>query len=784
MSGSSTSQVTAASQPRAGAAVFASVFTTLLICLALYQLTPPAVVPASAPPNEFSAMRALALLRVIATKPHPTGSPENAKVRDYLLGQLRGLGLESQVQTATAARHDPKWRGPASAATVNDLVARLPGTAPAKSVMLVAHYDSVPTGPGASDDGSGVITILETARALKAGPPLLNDVIFLLTDGEELGLLGAQAFVDEPPWAKDVGVVLNFEARGSCGPTFMFETSAPNGWLVREFARAAPVPVASSFMYEAYKRLPNDTDLTVFKRAGLAGLNFAYVGCWPRYHTWEDDVAHIAPRGLQHDGSYALALARHFGNLIPPTHDRTAGEDVVYFTLFHFTLRYSRVWAVPLMILTLIVFTSVVALGFQNRQLSWQGIALGFAGWLAGALVAAAGSQFLWVVLRGTRWVSRLPYGMAYNGDPYALGCIALTVAVISAVYALMGPRTSLGNLTVGALLWWVILTVLTSLYAPGGSYLFTWPALASLIELGYALARKHSESEVGILMAWTLPAVVGILLFAPLPYEVLMLVSTSGLVLITAAVALLLGFLAPYLHLMTARRKWWLAEAAGLASLVFFAAGVLESGYDSQHPRADSIFYALNADSGKALWVSIDSSPDEWTSQFLTGAVEQGVMSEFTFGKRPVLKAPAPSLQLDAPHVATMDDVTIGEVRILRLWVASPRHARALWIEIQNAKVLEADVNGKQVGDARSGSGVENWGLVYTGLPKEGIVLTLKVPAPQKPMLKVCDFSDGLPEIPGHSFRRRPEYLMPSPLLRYDSSTLVTRTFRLDTQP
>ena len=86
----------------------------------------------------------------------------------------------------------------------------------------------------------------------------------------------------------------------------MFETSRQNGWLIREFARAAAHPATSSFAYEAYKHIPNDTDLTVFKRAGLAGLNFAFIGCWPRYHTLRDDVQNISVASLQHDGSYAV----------------------------------------------------------------------------------------------------------------------------------------------------------------------------------------------------------------------------------------------------------------------------------------------------------------------------------------------------------------------------------------------------------------------------------------------------------------------------------------------
>jgi Zn-dependent M28 family amino/carboxypeptidase len=177
----------------------------------------PDPVPASAPPTEFSSGRALEHVRAIAQEPHPMGSAENAAARDYLVNELSALGVEPEVQTTTAAHYFVS--SVAEAGTPENVLARLEGTNNGgKAFLVMAHYDSVPTGPGASDDGAGVATMLETMRALKAGPPLKNDVIFLFTDGEERGLLGARAFVDSHPWAKDVGVVLNLEARGTRVP--------------------------------------------------------------------------------------------------------------------------------------------------------------------------------------------------------------------------------------------------------------------------------------------------------------------------------------------------------------------------------------------------------------------------------------------------------------------------------------------------------------------------------------------------------------------------------------
>src|SRR5919202_6024012 len=205
---------------------------------ALYGAIPtglPDPVPASAPPTEFSSERALEHVRAIAREPHPMGSPENEAARDYLLEELSALGLEPEVQRATAVTCC-SHRGAFGAGTPENVLARLEGTAKGgKAFLVTAHYDSVSTGPGASDDGAGVAAMLETIRALKAGPPLKNDVIFLFTDGEEPGLLGAKAFVDDHPWAKDVGAVLNLEADGNTGAARLFETSDDNGWVIRQF---------------------------------------------------------------------------------------------------------------------------------------------------------------------------------------------------------------------------------------------------------------------------------------------------------------------------------------------------------------------------------------------------------------------------------------------------------------------------------------------------------------------------------------------------------------------
>ena len=107
---------------------------------------------------------------------------------------------------------------------MNNVVATIPGTSPTGAVLMVAHYDSAPSGPGAADNAASVAAILEAMRALKTGPAARNDLIVLFTDGEELGLLGAKGFVETQPALSNIKVVLNFEMRGDYGPSMMFQT--------------------------------------------------------------------------------------------------------------------------------------------------------------------------------------------------------------------------------------------------------------------------------------------------------------------------------------------------------------------------------------------------------------------------------------------------------------------------------------------------------------------------------------------------------------------------------
>jgi hypothetical protein len=523
--------------PRINAAFILSVASIIFVIVTalfvVYQLNPPRPASVNAAATEFSGERALKHLTVIAQKPHPVGTTEHAEVANYIQNELAALGLTPEVQRTPNA---------------TNVLVRLKGTVDEKAVLLVGHYDSVPTSPGAGDNGSAVAAMLETLRALKSSQPLRNDVIALFSDAEELGMVGARNFVYQHPWAKDVGVVLNFDARGTSGPVIMFETSNKNSWLIKEFAKAAPHPVANSMAQAIYQVMPNNTDLTIFKEAGFAGLNFAYIVGLNHYHGPSDNLANIDHGSLQHQGSTALALTSHFGNLNLAS---TAAGNEIYFDVLNSTIiSYSERWVLPLAVLVFLSFVALVVFGFKNKHLTAYGVFIGFMA-VPLSVIAAV------VILIPIREL--LNKVIASEGKSFDLVVLLVITIGVMLLAVRLSRHAGISNLMVGGYLWSLILLALTSLFLKGGSYLFTWPLLFNLGALGFVLARKRSDPfSVKHLMLQVAGAIPGIILFSSLVYltsAALTLRSFAALIAIAGIMVLLLGALTPQFAVVTGSR-------------------------------------------------------------------------------------------------------------------------------------------------------------------------------------------------------------------------------------
>jgi hypothetical protein len=352
----------------------------LVLVLALLRFAPPAPKGHDAVTDVFSAGRVRDLLERIIRPgvPHQTGSLDHVRMRDAVIDEFRALGFEPEIQETFASN------GLGHAEQVQNIVVHMHGTEGDDAIALVTHYDSVPAGPGVADDGSGVGAILEIARILAAGPTPRNDVIFLITDAEELGLYGARGFADEHPLMNKIRAVLNWEARGTRGPSFMFETGPNNLGLIRLMARHSRRSISTSLFPAIYELLPNDTDLTIFKHRGIAGMNFAFIGGLPHYHTPLDNMENLDLASVQHQGEHFLAMARA---LSEADLDDMPQADAVFFDVLGWhTFSWPEPWNLTFAIAVAVIAVLVLAMTLRKAKQRIGGIALGLLAWPLGLI--------------------------------------------------------------------------------------------------------------------------------------------------------------------------------------------------------------------------------------------------------------------------------------------------------------------------------------------------------------------------------------------------------------
>jgi hypothetical protein len=531
------------------------VFFVVIGLIAIALDRPPRPLPGQASSSVFSAERATKHLLLVSRAPHPVDSKEHDAVRDYIVQAIRELGFSPQIQRTTNWNEANGIEG-----ALENIVFRIKGSTQEKAVLFVAHYDSLPGDPGASDDGAAVAAFLESARALKTLPQTRRDLIFLFTDGEEMGLLGAQAFVTEHPWAQDVGFVFNFEARGTNGPSIMFETSDNDGWLIENFGQAASFPVANSLSYEIYKRMPNSTDFTIFRRAGYSGLNFAFINGLSYYHTRFDSIENANRGSLQHHGDYILELSKHFGNA---TSEDPKSPNLVYFDVLGRTLvRYGNGLANVALVFTCILVAISWYCGLRWKHLRLGASVLGLACMVSGVAIVAGGAVV-------ASWVTSNPdsAGMRYHSHWYILAFSAIGLAFALAFYSMVAKRVGTQNLAAGALLGWSVLTTAVNIYFPGGTYLFLWPLLFVVIgQLAVWQARPMSVSRANVVLVLAgLPAIV---LIAPMIHKLFSAFAAQSTLMVSVLLGLLVSLLIGQIVSGTSSRRWLLPSLVGTTAL------------------------------------------------------------------------------------------------------------------------------------------------------------------------------------------------------------------------
>lgn len=718
--------------------------------LALRTVEPHA--EATGPARGFDLDRAMTDVAFIASEPHPTGSAAQDHVRQYLLAQIRDAGLSADVQESVVVLKGASNQRRMT--RVRNVIGRLEGTGGGKAVMLAAHYDSVTTGPGAGDDTAGVAALLETMRVMAAGPRPKRDLVFLFTDGEELGLLGSRAFV-ESGRADNVGWVVNVEGRGAAGASLMFETLPGNVSVMRFFGETSPQPVASSYGYDVYKRMPNDTDFTEFRKVIPAGFNFAFIEDPAAYHASVDTPARLSRASLEHHGVQALALARRLSES-PPAE---TGVRAAYFSLPLAGLVVYPAWwdgvgAFGCVMLGLLV----LAVGIRRRWLRPAGLG-------ASLLVAVVATAAAVLLLVGLRWLWAGPLDHARDSmgvlATLVFAWIAVTAGVIWLVALTAARRLGVLNLAAAVAALWTVLAVAVAWLLGSSAFLFTWPALFAW--LGLLLLVWKGPGTPSWLAALAFACGLPVLLFwLPTLKMTGLALGPAPAILGGAAALPALLMVLPVAQLSGTRpgRLWGsVALAAGLS---LFAFAAVTAGPTADHPRSDSLVYAVDTSRGESFWASWDDEPDAYTVQVLGEAPERRKLPAFFGDQAEVMTAPARGVPLAPPLILVKSNEPFSGGQRITLSLQSPRGATVMEVDVRpQGKLRRASVDGHYLD-------VDGpFHLTYQALPEFGIDMTLEVNEGTSLVISVVDGSYGLPVTvapnarpPGLQRRRNPPQL------------------------
>jgi len=643
------------------------VLALLMACFAVKGvLIAPPQPPAHPTAGEFDTARAIGRLQRILgdRRPHSVDTTADDAVRGRLIAELRSIGLQPEVHEAMDCSGFPKIRV-VSCSHVRNVVATIPGRAPGKHLLINAHYDSTPTGPGAGDDGIGVVTMLEVAQLLKQSPPA-RPVTLLFNEGEEYGLNGAAAFVRTDPVAKQVDSLINIDARGVTGPALMYETSWPNGAAIAAYARGTRRPYANSISTDFAKLIPNTTDVVKFAPAGWTLLNWGIIGNETRYHSTGDTVAALDRASLYHVGSEVYAATRTLSDMPDPSR---AGSGRMIFT----SIAGRLLIKLPLAIGAVALGLLLVGAAF----LAWRRRALGkplllAVGMFMGGLATAGIASFLAGLIRA---------GDFWRGQPLIsyMAVYALLLTAMTAIYARWGDGLDRERLRTAAWLLIVILGSALSLALPGATIYFL---IAPAIALAGIALRLRPLVVVAILVQLLMVAELLALV------EVLLIDGPLWAVAPFAAIAVL-----PALVEIESDGLRPAVLLVGLAAAVLWTAALVVPRQTAERPLSFSIDYFRDADRKTANW-GIASKQAPLPATF-PGKWHKGVLPH-NGRTRWITEAPLAATPVPAARLISSERAGAG--RRIQL-VLSPAGGDAVSIRFpENTKLIAIGLPGHAV--------------------------------------------------------------------------------------
>ena len=584
--------------------ITAIIIFSLLVLLA-FNLESATKVKASATTG-FSAENAFEYLKEIAKEPHPIGSLENRKVKDYLVKTFRSEGLETEVQTGyVKSSWKPSYL---KMAYVENVVATLKGTDPnAKKVVIACHYDSVMEGPGAADDGYAVACAIETVKLLKK-ENRKSDLVLLITDGEEYGLLGANLYAAKTDLS-EIGVMLNYEARGNEGPGIAFEWSDNNAWLVDALSKAYKRPIANSLSYEVYKRMGNGSDFTIFKRKDVPGINHAFIDGFSYYHHPQDNLQKISKKSIQHTGENMYLAAKYFTNY---EFKEVKKRNAIFFNFFGLFINYGA--DLDLIIFSLAMLLAVLLMTLYKRQklTTTKGSLVSLLGNI-GTLLLSSGLCFGLTYLLKSVYpqYSTFYANHYYNHEWYLLAGIGLTFVICWLTGRLLLKKYGSENLGVAIILLLTFLALGLYMEAQSATYLMMFPL--ATISLGLLLQNKFQSEEkplIGFIIgAITLSILIGF--WAVFSHSIYLAFSLD--ILAGAIIPTVLFCFASYALLPSFWKESKVVAIFGLGLFLFsLGAAHATSKSTKARPLKSNLFYTHNSENAQTSVATFDDYINE----------------------------------------------------------------------------------------------------------------------------------------------------------------------------
>ena len=722
----------------------------IALMLAAFALKGALIVPPSPPADavsgDFDTNRALARLQRILgdQRPHPVDTAADDDTRNRLIAELSAIGLKSRVQEIEDCSGFPKARV-VSCSRVRNVIATVPGKSASPHLLLSAHYDSTPTGPGAGDDGIGVATLLEVGSILKAAPPA-RPVTLMFNEGEEYGLNGAAAFVRHDPEAHAVNSLINIDGRGVSGPALMYETSDPNGAAIAAYAKATQRPYANSISTDFAKLIPNSTDVVKYKPAGWTLLNYGWLGNETRYHSPGDRIDALDRATVGHIGSEVLAATRTLASIPDPANagsGRMVFADIAGRIFIHLPLTIAAILLAALLAVALIFAWRRKALG--------KPLLVALATVVGGTAAAALAAIVANLLRPGDFW-------RAYPLVAY-LALYALVLLAIGIIWARFG--SGIDRLRARSATWLLILLIgaCLSLALPGATiYFLLAPALAIV---GMAVEPRSPMLATALLLV---AAILQFLMFAETLALVEMLLIDGPLWAVAPLAAL------AALPLLIELEPTGLRPALGLTGLAFLglsAAALAMPRSSIERPLGFSIDYYREANFNTAKWAVATKQaplpsgfPGKWHKDTLPYNGRQRWVAN-----APLLPTPVAAAKLVASAPA-------GSGRRIRI-ALSPGGGDSVAIRFpEEARVIALGLPGEAVPIPANGE-PKKAALRCTGRSCEGLVIEALLGETRPVTVELYSTRFGLPPQGSPLVAARPHDAIP----QYAPDSTITRS-------